>query len=462
MHDLDDLPQGDPKAFALWREAVGFEDGFPRLRALREPAPRRDRFGHETPTRDSAKFFLNQMHREKLMDIRESLAGRSLVVTTAPGHGATTLARYLYLEAEKDAVVRKAIPVFTSLEDMLPEHDYTKLAQMEFDLLSDLHSLSRRHFCADPEEVMEAADEAAAQLFGKLTARRIAAQIESDVRLAVVRSLVLSRWEHVLSKSLYRDLLGTSIATDEAFEARRAELAPIVKGPVGDAQWELIASVAGQLGSEDYQAIIRELNREGNVRIRLMLDLSATPMGRQYLGDSRKDVDEHGEYPAQPYVDALKAVTKAVKNVEERSAGGPQPTLPSLLDKAYFLNRQAWRQLDADFTKQVDSVIDFPPYRAVDVFAMLAYHYPPSWDDHGGRVELLSAVLDSEFIEIGEDTALSTEMVLLECQLRARLSDRKAVNYHQRQRAPSDPDVAALQADMTVLRKRMDEMAGGN
>ena len=117
MTDDTTAAGGDPKAFTLWREAVGFEEDFPKLCPLHEPAPARDRFGRETPTQDSVKFFLNQMHREKLMDIRESLAGRSLVVTTAPGHGATTLARFLYLEAEKDAVVRKAIPVLTSLEE---------------------------------------------------------------------------------------------------------------------------------------------------------------------------------------------------------------------------------------------------------------------------------------------------------------------------------------------------------
>ena len=330
---------------------------------------------------------------------------------------------------------------------------------MEYDLLSKIHTLSARKFHRDPEAVMEAADDAAEEIFGTLTASQITARVEADVRLAVVRSLVVSRWEHVLNRSLYRDLLGTRSATPEAFEERRAQLAPLVKGRVNESQWEAIGAMGGQLGNEDYLEIIRELNRDGNVRIRLMLDLSATPMGRQYLGDPAEDVDESGEYLAEPYVNAIKDVTKAVKNVEERSAKGPQPTLPSLLDKAYFLSREAWAQFDEAFTAQMDSVVDFPPYRAVDIFAMLAYHYPPSWGDQGARVELLSAVLDSDFIAITDKTAISTEMVIFERQLRARLSDQGSVNYHQRRPSTGDPEVERLRAQMSELKERVDKIA---
>ena len=448
-------PQGDPRAFTLWREAVGFEAGFPRLRPLRKPAPAWDRFGHETPTRDSVKFFLNQMHREKLMNIRESLAGRSVVVTTAPGHGATTLARFLYLEAEKDAVVRKAIPIFVSLEQVLSV-TYPELQEHERAFLQRVHPrIADRVFNPDPELVRAEADDAAQAIFGAVSPRRVERVIADTIRESVVRSLILQRWEHVLNRSLYKDLLGAGSATSEAFEDRRAALAPILNGQIGEAQWSALALLGGRLGNEDYRAIIRELNRDGNVRIRLMFDLSATPMGRQYLGDPTHGGTDYGEYLTAPYIDAIKDVMTAVRNLKEQFTTQSRPRLPTLLDTAYFISREAWAQLDGGFTLRTDARIDFPPYRPLDVFAMLAYHYPPSWGEHRGRVELLSAVLDSEFVRITESTALSTETVILESELRARLSDRKVVNYHQRRQPVRAEELDVIHARLAELEARI-------
>ncbi len=453
--DADDAPIAglDPKAeelFGDWRIAVGFAREFPRLGPLMHPWPERNTLGQEQMTRDSRRFFLGKEQREVAREVYESL-GSSRVVRTAPGHGATTLARWVHDQAAQEAISRRMIPVLVSLEQIV-DMSYEQLADGEKRFLVEMHgsdALGRRCFESDREgdeeaidDLIEGADERAATYFSRITPTLCADTIEAYIRFAVVRSLATRPWERVFTRAQCRNLIGTSSGDPQAIEAQRMELGDVferagdISPPLksSDDFWGGVASVSPSLAREDYHEILRDLNRWGRVRVSLMLDLSATPMGRQYLGR------EHGEHLTEPYMTVLKHVNKALKNIEQGAAGGPEPIMPSLLDTTFFLSTPAWSAFSAEFQAQEDQVIDFPAYRPVDLFAILANHYPPeSQQQAGGRVEVLAAVLDSEFLELNERTAISTEMVLLEQQLKHELSSREGIAYHlRRSHAPGE------------------------
>ncbi len=450
--DRDDpFPGLDGKAeelFGDWRIAVGFEREFPRLGPLMHPWPERNSLGQEQMTRDSMRFFLGKEQREVAREVYESL-GSSRVVRTAPGHGATTLARWVHDQAAQEAISRRMIPVLVSLEQIIGT-SYEQLADGEKRFLVEQHggdALGRRCFDTDRndeeeeaiDDLIEAADERAATHFSRITPTICAETIEAYIRFAVVRSLATRPWERVFTRAQCRNLIGTASGDPQAIEAQRLELADVferagdMSPPLksSDDFWNGVASVSPSLAREDYHEILRDLNSWGRVRVSLMLDLSATPMGRQYLGR------EYGEHLTEPYMTVLKHVNKALKNIEQSAAGGPEPIMPSLLDTTFFLSRPAWSAFSAEFQAQEDQVIDFPAFRPVDLFAILANHYPPESQQHtGGRVEVLAAVLDSEFLELNEKTAISTEMVLLEQQLKHELSSRDGIAYHLRRSHP--------------------------
>ena len=112
-----------------WLEAVGIGAEFPTLSALRRPYPDHDELGNERPNADSKRWFLNRPHLLQVRQIYQSLQA-ARIVATAPGHGATTLARYLYFLADVDALIRRSIPVFVSLED-LTSFNYAGLVELE-------------------------------------------------------------------------------------------------------------------------------------------------------------------------------------------------------------------------------------------------------------------------------------------------------------------------------------------
>jgi hypothetical protein len=126
----------------------------------------------------------------------------------------------------------------------------------------------------------------------------------------------------------------------------------------------------------------------------------------------------------------------------------PVPTLPSLLDKTYFMSKEAWVEFERNNSKQEQGHIGFPPLRPIDVFAMLACHYPPHQDDSGRRVELLAAVIDSDYVEITDQRAISTEMAMFRGLLKADILAQGDATYQRRRHRTSvDRDVRLVFAE---------------
>lgn len=417
--DRDDL-------FERWCRAIGMPDGFPRLGSLR----------------DSTRLFLHGALAEDYERAYRSLGG-SRVITTAAGHGATTLARWLRDRLHADSITRRKIPVLVSIEDLLTQ-DYDALVDGESRFLAQAHpGLGRREFLDLHDEdvveaFMDAADGSAKGVFGHITAQRCREAIESRVRFEVVRSIATQPWEHVIARSAHRDLLGLQSATPAAFSRSREQLSTLYSGtPLGcmpnaeDAVsfWVALERAAPRLVEAHYTQLVRELAAQADVRVSLISDLSATPMGRQYLGDPVGAGG--GEYLTSPYADVLGRFAAAMKNLEQDWALGARPNMLSFLEKTYVIAEGAWSLFNRDFKTPGYERIAISPMRSLDLFAVLAYRYPHSQTERP-RIETMAAVLDSEYINLTAGTAISTEMVLLKEAIRAALSKRKSIPYQQR------------------------------
>ncbi len=437
------LAQGEER-FEDWRTAVGLELGFPRLGPLMHPWPPRDVLGREQATRDSRRFHLSAKpaeadqlepdQREVAEEAYQSLGLARVTIRTAPGHGATTLSRWIYDHAAQEAISRRMVPVLVSLEQLIDD-SYEELAGAERRCLVEMHghgALGRRHFDEDADRIeasMEIADERATAYFGHIGPGLCVEQIEGRIRFALVRSLATQPWELALPRSRLAELIGAASGQQEAIEIRRQELAVAFDRFSADEPgfWDGMSVIAPSLGREELSTILHELHSGAGARVALILDLSATPMGRRYLGS------RHGEYLAEPYRRVLGHVNKALESIQRRLAGGPGGAAPAPLDTTLVLSAGASSLLSPEWQEHA---IDFPATRPLDLFAILANHYPPeSQQQAGGRVEVLAAVLDSEFIQLDERTAISTETVLLEEGLKRELSVAETIPYHLRKTA---------------------------
>lgn len=435
------------RPLASWLQVVGFaRAGFPRLNQLRRPIPELDDQGKQVPTADSKRFVLSAPQKVDAKRISDSLGTSSLVICK-PGQGATTIARYAQATAEQEVLTARAIPVLVSFEDFFataaqPGSDvYRTVLDEATERLETTYqdSIRLRRFPQDPDaldDLREDADEVAHPYFAKITANVVRERIETSLRWAVIRTLVTERWERKFSNAtFYAALIGSEYDQEHELEQQRHRLRRFIpdQPPISADSWTSIGALAPRLADPDYQGIIRELSREGKIRMSLLLDLSPSPIGRFYLGQVNG-----GEHYTEPYKQAIRRVAIAVKNITQDGAAGEQPTLPSLLDLTYFISEGAEHYLEEGFKGQVPlgRRINFHGFRPVDVFAMLAHHYPFRQEDRGDRTELLAAVLSSDFIKIDKRTALSTEMALLAATMEQALGDEESMGY---QLSP-DPD----------------------
>lgn len=438
-----------------WLEAVGIGAEFPSLGELRCPAPKKDEYGRDLATEDSRRWFLNRPHLLAVNEIYKSLKSARAIVTR-PGQGATTLARYLYMRAESDTLIRSSIPVLVSLEDLI-DAPYAHLMRQGQEAItealitssnypfpstthptysSESALIAADYYEDDIEELKDAADLRAATLFLGINSATLKKHIEQSIESAVVRSLVTQPWELAMSRTIYRDILKAKSPQTNHLKDRRYELARFVSEELlNDGQKLLLARTAPRLVPDDIRTLVAELNKDCNVRISLILDLSATPVGRFYIGE------DEGEHLTEPYRAVLSRFAAAIKNIEQGGASQPAPTLPSLLDKTFIMSEEAWIQFSQAEARQEDEVIRFPALRPIDVFAMLAHHYPTHEDEWGRRAEALAAVVDSRFVQITERRAISTEMALLRAELRAIVEISGEASY---QLSAEDPRVMRI------------------
>lgn len=384
-------------AFVHWVRAVGLPLQFPRLEAVE--------FGHLTAGLQAEfddGFYFGQPHEELIEAAIQSLAQPSLANLVPDGHGITTLARYVYHRSAAAASLRSLIPVSLSLENLLLDEDLAKLSEKstgnEDKKLPASGRYARLLSLAEALPEDEGERENAARIaFNSITVSRIEDALDAEIRRAILTSLVSEPWERIITRSVYADLIGAPTTATEQLEKRRRHLLGLLTNGGEADEVFTDTRLAGP-----WTAVMSELF-DYNVRLSLQFDLSPSPVGRYYLADE-------GEQLTTAYVDALLNFASALKNIDQRV------TLP-YMNRAYFLSGPAWTAFESHVSRRAERT-EFPPYSQLDLFTILAVHFPRSTAGKKDRKDDLAAVLDSSLIEHSDDRALSTMISDLSRRLR--------------------------------------------
>lgn len=427
--------QGE-EGFRLWKDAVGLPDQFPRLAPITEPLVQSGSRPLDGPAFNlNPHLFLGAQREGTVQRIVDSLGMPLLAVCVAAGHGCTTLAGIVYARAEAAAVGKGVVPVRVALEDYLapdPEDVYPVSVE-------GLSPSQRRTITANRQAIAEHA-------FAPLEDRDPMELIYEAIRRAVLVSLTTNPWERSLGRAEYGTLIGAKRQDDDALVAQRNRLAPIVANdPISD-------GVLGELAPNlavDVRELVRALNADRRtVRISLQLDLSSSCRGRIH--------GREGEELLDPYVRVVRSFVQALKNLDEQNARAKPPTLPSLLDQTVFISPVGLDIFTNEWTRQPE-VVSFPWYRPVDLFAILAHHYPPQHAAPGVRpTDRLSSIMHSgPLIEVDQTMAITTAIDRLEARLRMQMSDPDRLSYHV-EAATAPP--RALSVRLTHLEERINRL----
>jgi hypothetical protein len=395
-------------AFEHWVRAVGLPLHFPRLDEVE--------FTDDTardPAESDDRFYFGQPHEELIETVIQSLAQSELVNLMPDGHGVTTLARYVYHRSSAEAANRSLIPVRFSLEDALNGETIQKLSEKYSDQNSgwtpartryaELLSLAGR---IPMEE--KAREDVAHAAFGSITINLVEESLSAAIKEAIVQSLVSNPWERIITRSVYAELVGARASATSALEERRRQLQGLLSDK-GDKE-ELFRSIAPEL-SQPWTTLMPELFKY-NVRLSLQLDLSPSPIGRYY-------VDGEGERLTDAYTTALLNIASATKNIQQSSRDESARDAPAFMNCAFFMSPESFTTFQSQVTRLRGERTSFPPYSSLDVFTMLAVHFPRSTGGKRDRKDDLAAVLDSSLIEHKDDRALSTMIQGLSRRLHA-------------------------------------------
>ncbi len=123
-----EVHKGTPEhALACWKHTVGLPEGFPHLNPLT---------GHELDP--ESKLYIGPMHEEVVEEIFDRVSGPSNVIFFKPGHGCTTLSRYVFNSLRQECVSRKLIPVRLAIEEMPTPPDALESGLIESEALREL------------------------------------------------------------------------------------------------------------------------------------------------------------------------------------------------------------------------------------------------------------------------------------------------------------------------------------
>src|SRR5206468_463533 len=126
-------------------------------------------------------------------------------------------------------------------------------------------------------ETRKARQELAKIAFSPLDGKDPMELIYDAIRRGVLASLTSKPWERTLGRAQYGTLIGARTQDDEALDAQRSHLHPVVT------RSDIAEAYLGEhapLLTKDVRELVRLLNDRRTVRISLQLDLSSSPYGR--------------------------------------------------------------------------------------------------------------------------------------------------------------------------------------
>lgn len=446
--------------FDRWKNAVGLPPYFPRLKVLRFDG-------------DLTEYpYLPEELQTKRSELLQRLQGPALRVTVPLGHGATTLARWVTYRVGTDCLQMRMVPVLISLDDLVDHRAalavLTDIASKEdspftapgpLDLErtdSPLHislpagpkplkGTARKRAMAPALDLANQVTEAA------LGGIDVDAVLDEATHAAVAWSLVEARWERVVGDYRYAALIGAEQTDPAAIATRVAELS-LVLGPHTSGRpidWEAVASFSPTLADAD---LLAEFMAENELKVCVNLDLSCTRYGRLTVRDlaspsSSADVEtpRFKDIAVETFLSRIKDMSDSGETLLARwNRDGAKvvkvvPYLsPGLANHFQSLLRSSITEVD---TAEFDEL---------DVFAVLAAHYPLESTDQR-RPELVSSVFTAGLME--EFVQRKLALTSMARHLEDYLQDEKTFTYHIASRA-----LRELPSTVDRLRGRMDNL----
>lgn len=383
-------------SLADWRTYQNLPRTFPALPPVRGGAARQP---------------LGTWMDEERHGLVEELLQRSqglTAVITGPGHGGTTLA-HMIADRLSEQVTTRSIPVLISLEDLIDE-PYDELAADAQRFLARTHPrLDIGNTNPDQAWVVREAEAAAHNTFEQVSVERAQAAVTSAVSREVLASLATRPWERVMPRETMRELLGAQSSEKAELERSRLQLAVFLGlAPHAEARLEMSARDANELWGDGH-ALLSRISRTGHVRPRLIVDLSATPMGRQYASE---DVGEHF---TQSHLRAARHLAASAWRACEN--GGQGSTGVIVVASAW-----TWDHLKETVPELAETIgadrVRWPPFVSEELVAMLVRQAPHLVET---RCERTLTELEAH-AESPPNRALSTSAFVLEARLEAALA----------------------------------------
>jgi hypothetical protein len=380
--------------FGYWLQAQGLPLDFPRLWpiALDDVVDASD--GQNGRTSDDF-FFFGQTHVDLIESaIRSTLQPR--VVNLIPeGHGASTIARYVYDRCDRIAAERCLIPVRVSLEDLLTveveSSDGEGVHRQRYGQLLRMARDAREN--GNHEEVAEEA-------FEDISADTLHDEFSRRIGDSIVESLLSEQWELATGRGFYAQLIGARSPSLEDLEHRRRQLRGVWSSlrdadgsvcEVGLVEGLERTVEASPVVTLPWQELMEQLFDNFQIRLSLQVDLSPSPVGRYFA--------EERERYTYAYEEAIAEVSAVLKNIEEETG--------NYLRIALFMAPGARQIFENDVNKGLEE-LRFPQYSELDMFTILAVHFPRHTGSKKDRKDDLASVLDSRLLHYENGKGLST------------------------------------------------------
>jgi hypothetical protein len=453
---------GERTAFDRWKVAVGFPPEFPLLKELR----------FDLGEVSSPAYYEPEDLRERRDKLLDQLLNGSLRVVAPPGHGTTTLARWVVRQVETDCLRMRTIPVLVSLDD-LADHDAAQEATNRVTSRGAL-ALVRRPARQIPgfsrssvyvviekdtskavrrrrvNDALKVADEITQAAFAEVRARRV---MDEMIHAAAARSLVEYRWERVIGNYRYAELVGAERTDESALRSRAADLQPLLRPGTGDVDWKYIAERGAPMLAD--RAALAQFLAGNRLVLSVSLDLSPTAYGRlavRELGDpaTSRDLETpwFRDFVSERFLTQL-------KDRNDRSGGLTSSWMSQGADVLTIVPylTHAIHDHFASTYQQAEDPLDIRAFDPLDVFAVVAAQYPPTATDRY-RPELVSAVMAAGVIEYSAQSP-NFALTSMLSELDDTLSEWDSFTYHAQW-----PQYRNLPDQVERLRATMDELEG--
>lgn len=325
------VEQHPQDTFDQWKEVVNLPPDFPSLKPLSGSEFGSD-VGLDGFTPNRRRLYIGPNQRAIFEYVRNSWSNPGIIFLFNSGHGVSTVSNYIHQVVSEERIRYRAVPVKLQLDNM----------------------------------------HASDQEFGE------------DVRVQVVKNVLLGNWGPLLPPEQYASLLGVEgivNPADKNFTKVMYARSLVARATIEES-WEMVGNITPNLALP-LEELLRHLHEHRFLRVGFGIDLSSSKL-------------EGEEYRA-----AIATLVNRVSVIQDRVGNQSSP-----FGLQFFANPESYQLLDRHYWPGNLDVVKVPAFQPLDIFAMLALQYHASPDqvpDQNARLPSrphLATIVDPSFLLI--------------------------------------------------------------